>query len=857
MANRDSDRIEAIFHSALDLEPEERDAFLISACSDDVALYAEVKSLIAAFEDGDSFFEEAAFDLGMRVMASNSTGSMSGKEVGGYRILSPLGKGGMGEVYLAEDTRLGRNVALKFLSSEFIGDNWAKRQLIKEAQSVAMLDHPNICTVHGIEEFDGQSFMVMQYVEGQTLADLIRSNSLSANQILPLAQQIATALAEAHAHGIIHRDIKPRNIMVTPTGQVKVLDFGLAKTIRQGQSLETESIGYLSQAGLVIGTVAYMSPEQLRGERLDYRSDIFSFGTVLHEMLFGTNPYAHGSNAEIISAILSQDPAPVKNTSSLIHRELCRIVQRCSKKTKSQRYQSINDLIVDLESLERTTGGQRPRALTLSIRATSFLALLALTIAVFAFVYTRFTRPRTIAVLPFVNETGNPDLEYMGDGLTDSIISRLSGLSKLRVKARTVVSGYKGDNFDPKRIGQELHVDAVLTGRIIGSATSPNLEATLVDTADGSQLWKAQYALDSEKVFAVETDVAGSVTATLVLRPTEDERRIRSARRAQNPEAGREYWLGRYFFRNRDNNNALELAIAHFDAAIKLEPTYASAHAGKADCFASANSVAYGHMNTKEAMTKAEQSARDALDLDETLPEAHTSLGMVNLKYRWNWTEAEKHFKRAIELDPDYAPAHYGYSSLLTVTGRHTESLTQSEKARDLDPFSPASALNVCRVIYFARRYDQATACFDKLVQDQPNYKGGLYARGLMYLQQGKHPEALAIFEDLYKKDKRLAGAALGYTYGLTGRKVDARRVLSEMQQLLEPTNLPPQEIALIYLGLGEIDSAVSWLEKAADEHFAPLLYLSIDPLFDNLHSDPRFLDLARRYNLPLPHPAT
>src|SRR6266481_642577 len=509
MANKDWQQLETLFHAVLPLDAGERRAFLKQACAGNEWLQLEVESLISAFDGSNGFIDQPAFGLGIEVMEAASDNSMSGQTVGAYKVLKRLGKGGMGEVYLAEDTRLGRNVALKFLSSEFIGDNWAKRQLIKEAQSVAMLDHPNICAVHGIEEFDDQSFMVMQYVEGQTLADLIRGNSLNADQILPLAQQIATALAEAHAHGIIHRDIKPRNIMVTPAGQVKVLDFGLAKTIRQGQSFETESISYLSQAGLVIGTVAYMSPEQLRGERLDYRSDIFSFGTVLHEMLCGANPYAHGSNAEIISAILSQDPAPVKNTSSLIHRELCRIVQKCSKKTKSQRYQSINDLIVDLETLERTTWGQRQRALTLSVRATSFLALLALIIAVFAFVYIRVTTPRTIAVLPFVNETGNSDLEYLGDGLTDSIISRLSGLSKLRVKARTVVSGYKGDNLDPMRIGQELHVDAVLTGRIIGSATSPNLEATLVDTADGSQLWKAQYALDSEKVFAVETDVAG------------------------------------------------------------------------------------------------------------------------------------------------------------------------------------------------------------------------------------------------------------------------------------------------------------------------------------------------------------
>src|SRR5882672_7323876 len=306
MMNRaQQDQLEEIFHSALELGGAERAAYLAKACSGDGSLSGEVASLIAAFESGNGFMDQPAFDLGLKVMGGTVTGSMTGKEVGGYKILNPLGQGGMGEVYLGEDTRLGRKVALKFLSPEFVGDNWAKRQLIREAQAVAMLDHPNICAVHGIEEVAGQSFIVMQYVEGETLADLIRGKALDSDQILPLARQMVGALAEAHAHGIIHRDIKPKNIMVTPNGQVKVLDFGLAKTVQTKQSGEAaDSISYLSQSGLVAGTVAYMSPEQLRGERLDYRSDIFSLGTVLHEMLFGANPYAHASNAEIISAIL-------------------------------------------------------------------------------------------------------------------------------------------------------------------------------------------------------------------------------------------------------------------------------------------------------------------------------------------------------------------------------------------------------------------------------------------------------------------------------------------------------------------------------------------------------------------------
>lgn len=845
-------RIEELFHAASQLEATERSSYLDRECFDDEDLRKEVESLITASENSPAFIDTPALSLGMKVLSSESSNAMVGKTVGPYKVVSALGKGGMGEVYLAEDTKLGRKVALKFLSGEFVGDHWAKRQLIKEAQAVAMLDHPNICPVYGIEEAEGQSFIVMQYVEGETLSDLIRAQRSDPTQVLALAKQIVGALAEAHAHGIIHRDIKPKNIMVTPGGQVKVLDFGLAKTIQQ-KSLEgaEDSVSHLSQNGLVPGTVAYMSPEQLRAEKLDYRSDIFSVGTVLYEMVTGKNPYAHDTNAEIISAILTRTPASLKKTSSPQPRDFDRIVRKCSEKKREERYQSASDLLLDLEGSPKASKPRRLVREYVTVPTTTTFALLSLLVVMLVFIYFQVTRPKSVAILPIANASGDPSLEYLGEGLTESITNKLSGLSKLRVKPSTLVSGYKESDVDPLQVGRNLGVDAVLVGKISGGKELPVLKVTLLSTAEGSPLWEAQYSIGLQQVFSIEAEVSREVASKLEFRSGEDENRIRNAREAQNPEARKEYWLGRYFWRNRDDNNTLPAAIEHFNAAIKLEPAYAKAHAGLADCYVLENVVAFGQMDTKEAMTRAERAAHDALDLDDTLPEAHTSLGIVNLKYYWNWQEAEAQFKRAIELEPDYAPAHDAYATLLIITGRQNEAVIQSQIARDLDPFSPPAALSVCKALYFARRFEPATSCFEKVVQDHPDYRGARYAQGLMYLQQGRYSETLAIFEDLYKRNKRLAGAVLGYTYGVMGRSTDARRVLSEMQVLSKPTNLPPQEIALIYLGLGDLDNAFALFEQSAGQHFAPFATLPVDPLFEKLHSDPRFINLVKQYNLP------
>ena len=864
------EHIESVFHAALPLDAVARAAHLERACAGDPELRLEVESLLAAFERRANFFEEGAFSFGLSVLSDDEGESLDGKQIGPYNILGQLGRGGMGEVYLAEDTRLGRKVALKFLSARLVHDNWAKRQMVKEAQAVAMLEHPNICTVHGLEEVDGHSFIVMQYVEGETLATLLRRQRTDGASALSFAQQIASALAEAHAHGIIHRDIKPQNIVVTADGHVKVLDFGLAKSVQRKRGGALDESSRVSQSQMVVGTVSYMSPEQLRAERLDFRSDIFSLGTLLYELFAGGNPFARASAAETISAILTTQPPPLGSVSHDVSPGLERIVDKCLKKDRAGRYHSASELLYALGTLGQEDSS-RPRLRKYLSLAAFALILLLFTLSAFAYVQLRSAQSpavspgetaaragqtpaspaHSLAVLPISQEGAGENVDYLADGLTESLISELSSVPELRIKAYTSVSGYKGKTADPQSAGRELGVDVVLSGKIIRRRNTLVLHSRLVRTADGSQIWDGEHPINLEDFLSPRNDIVKRVIDSLELRP-QGERTVLASRGTENPKAFRQYMLGRYYWRNRDEEN-INKAIGYFNEAIKLDPVYAQAHAGLADSYVLLSTVSFGKTPTEEAMSKASAAAKEALALNDNLPEAHTSLGVVSLRYDWDWENAEREFKRAIELKPDYAPAHYWYSSLLIITGRREEAVAHSEIARKHDPFSPPSVMNVCRTLSLSRQYDRAIACYDKLLEKQPDYDHAQYLRGLVYQRSGRNKEALAIFQRLYKRNRALAGAALGYAYGKAGKAEEARKVLFEMEELSKRRYVPPQEFAIIHIGLGDNDSAFMWLEKAYQEHFPTLAYLAVDPIFSGLHSDARYAELLKRLKLPLP----
>jgi eukaryotic-like serine/threonine-protein kinase len=856
MAKSNLAHIEEVFHAAMSCDPEEREVYLDRVCEGDAVMRREVESLVAA-SDSSGLLDRTGVTLAMRVMGSKRDESMVGQEVGFYRIESSLGRGGMGTVYLAEDLRLNRKVALKFLSSDFISDNWAKRQLVKEAQAVAMLDHPNICAVYGFEETGEHSFIVMQYIEGETLAELISNGALTTNQVVPLARQIVSALGNAHAHGIIHRDIKPKNIMVTPSGQVKVLDFGLAKTTPKTLDDATESLSDFARDGLLVGTVAYMSPEQLRGEKLDYRSDIFSLGTVLYEMVAGTNPYAHKTNAEVISAIIDHEPRSLRQSAVNCPRGLEQIVKTCLQKDRMDRYQSAAELLIDLDNIHK--GFVLPAHPYLNVRNAALAALALLVLVVGVYVYSTWSNVQTLAVLPFTCE-GVPEGQCVGTALTEGLVNEFKQRHGLRVARSYVTPSLFGEQAaTPQRLGEELNADLVMFGQITRGPKGLMLTTRLENVHDGSRIGEIDRLLSPDKLAWLEQLITLETAAQLKLPMSDEEQRVFSVLATHENvklDAALLYAQGKAYWEKRDGEN-IQKAIERFNQATDIDPSMAQAWAGLADCYVQMNTVMYGQLASKDSMEKAQRAAAKAIELGSDLPEAHAAFATVLMKRDWDWDRAEVEFKKAIALFPDYAPAHLGYSTLLAHSGRMEEALSESKLAKQFDPFSPAVAMNHCRILYYERQLDAADACLNEIQKEHPDYTSGKYLRGVVYLAQGKTPEATKIFEEFYVKDKALGGAMLGYVYGITDRRAEAQRVLNEMLELkkereAQQRDLPPQELAFIYLGLDDLDNAFRMLQKSADEKYPPLQGIFIGPLFDRYRYDPRFVALARQAKLPL-----
>ncbi len=837
MSDDNLNHIEDLFHAVIELRPRDREPYLARVCDGNNVLYQEVSSLVAAFESKGEFFEQPAIADVFKVITHSSEQSLIGRTIGPYEILCLLGKGGMGEVYLADDTKLQRKVALKFISQEYVGDSWARRRLFREGQAAAQLDHPNICDVYDIVEHDEQIFIVMQYVEGQTLSDVIKQEVLSEDRIVLLSTQIVSALAAAHLHGIIHRDVKPRNIMITPQGGVKVLDFGLAKNIHQAFEPTEDSISLLSKTGLVPGTVAYMSPEQLRGERLDYRSDIFSVGIVISEMINGKNPFARENLAETISAILTNqiDPSP-KSTHSLEA-----IVSRCLHSEPDDRYQSTSELLLDLES-------PKPKVKKLSSFAYLMPLMVLLVILSFVIVSLINRKPRTVrvAVLPIVAQTSDVTDSSTGDGLTETLISRLSRVPNLNVSGFTI-GGYRDYSDNSSNQGARLSVDAVLVGRLTRQGNVLTLSTELFRTDDWTRLWAEQYNIEGNEILFAEDKIAQTVSSRL--RTLDPDKHSLSLSQTTNPEAFREYLTGRYYWKKRDKEN-IPKAIECFQRSVALDPAYALAYTGLADSYVVMTTVAYGSIPTRDAMTKAKAYAKQALEIDPQSCEAHTALAVVYLKYDWDWTAAEIELKRAIELKPDYAAAHYWYGELLSIVGRFDEAIRETEAAKELDPISTIANMAPGRAYYRARRFDMAMDYLKKTLTEDPNNESAKYVLGYVYLQKGMYPEALDVFQRAYSNDPLIGAAPLGYLYGKLNRRDDAEKILATLREYSQKQNVPPIELAIIYIGLGDQDEAFSWLEKAYKDRFASLVYLSSDPIFSDLRSDPRFSDLCRRMNL-------
>jgi len=741
-----------------------------------------------------------------------------------YRIGSMLGRGAMGDVYLAEDTRLGRKVAIKLLPVALTEDADRLRRFEREARTVSALNHPNILTLHEIAEVEGRRFIVTEHVEGTTVRDLLGEGKLPYEKLLAIGAQAADALAAAHRAGVVHRDVKPENIMVRPDGYVKLLDFGLAK-LTQTDRIDPVP-GALTEAGLVVGTVGYMSPEQAAGHAPDHRTDIFSLGCVLYEMATGDRPFGGETWMEVLRRTESEDPPRLREPSG-IHAALRPLIEKCLAKDPDERYQHADDLAVDLRRLQQAGRPARPAP----VPATS--------------VSRRRSIP-SLAVLPF--GSGDPGEEYLSDGLTEAIINTLSQFPKVRVLARSTAFRFKGRDRDPLDVGRELGVAAVLTGRVQRRGDSLLVGAELVDVGQGWQLWGEQYQRQSSDILAVQEDIAREVGGRLRPRLTGTEQR-RLAKRATRDHAAYEAYLkGRYHL-NKRTDEGFEKAITYFNETISRDPASPLGHAGLAEVYAI---MGFGLMDPGEAGPRAKAAAQHALDLDSTLAEVHMALGLARVAYDKDWTGAEQSFRRAIRSNSGFAPVRRWYAVFLTALGRHDEAFVEITRALELDPLSLAINSECAVVLYGARRYDDAMTQARKTLELESNFSMPQHVIGLALAGQERYEEAAAALEQAVALGGGHASrASLGYVYSRDGRRADAEAILKELQAQAATEYVPPYVLADLCAGLDRYDEAFEWLEKAFAENSVRLVELYVDPRLDPIRSDPRFSSLLRRINHP------
>lgn len=815
----------------------------------------------------------------------------------------------MGEVYLAEDTRHhDRKVALKLLPPDLTKDETRLRRFRQEARAILALNHPNILTIYEIGEEEQNYFIATEFIDGVTLRTHLARNHMEIEKALDVAIQIAAALDAAHVAGIVHRDIKPENIMLRPDGYVKVLDFGLAKLTEKTPARDSlndpeANTVPLSETdpGAVIGTTGYMSPEQARGFPIDARTDIFSFGVVLYEMVAGRAPFGGETKNDIIVALLNREPPPLARYAPAATPELERIAAKALAKDKEERYQTVKDLLIDLRGLKRdlefearlertadplhssagtqmrysgqslyasgfdraTRTGEMQAARATSGAAGSFvdqinrhrlaslvaIIVLIVGVALGGFYFARSMKTiNSVAILPFVNGSQNPNAEYLSDGLTESVISSLSQLPNLKVMSRSAVFRYKGQNVDPQEIGRRLGVGAVLTGTVDQIGDSLVIKTELIDVSDGSQLWGEQYNRKISDLITVQQEISWKISKKLRLRLTGEEEKRMTKHYTENTEAYQLYLKGRYFWNKRDKES-LNNGINSFQEAIKIDPGYALAYSGMADSYALLADI--GAVAPNDAMPRAKAAAEKAIELDNELAEGYTSLGFVKLSYDWDWPSAEKDFKRALELNPNYATAHQWYASYLLQMGRYSDATEEIKRAQQLDPLSLIINANKGYYLYFARQYDAAIEQYRKTLEINPSFGVGRFYLAQAYVQKKMYAEAIAEFQKLITSpgEDLETAAALGYAYAQSGRRDEAQKILTEMMELSKNRYVSPLYIATVYTGLGDHDRAIEWLNKAYEARHPGLVLIKVDPMFDSLRSEQRFQELLKRFD--------
>ncbi len=881
-------KVKGLFDAVVELSPQKREQFLDKSCGNDEELRRDVENLLDSYNDAESFMEQAAVVevAGLIIEPKNLE---AGKSFGHYEIIKQIGMGGMGEVYLAEDKKLDRKVAVKILNEKFAKHESNLQRFIKEAKAVSALNHPNILVIHEIGEAEETNYIVSEFIEGKTLRDIIVKTSLKLSEILDISTQIANALVATHTAKIVHRDIKPENIMIRPDGYVKILDFGLAKLAEQKAVGMEDTTAKQNQTakGIILGTVNYMSPEQAKAEKIDERTDIFSFGVVLYEMVAGRTPSAGGSMSETLANLINSEPQPLSRFAANVPDELQRIVAKTLRKNKDERYQTMKDLLTDLkklrenlafnEKLERSRPPSVEKATaflqaatgdvdnqtneasnnsTGQIKSRKSLVIFAFAILLIAAVGFGYyflsvrktalsaTGKKSLAVLPFVNAGNDPNAEYLSDGITESVINNLSQFSGLKVMSRNSAFRFRDNQTDTKTIASQLGVENIVTGDIKQVGDKLVINVRLIDATDDSQIWGNQYVKTSVDVIAAQNEIARDISRKLGARLSGADEQKLARKFTENTEAYQAYLRGLYHSEKsgtQDKRKALE----YFQQAVTLDPNFAAAHAYLSARYA--NLAGANGFPRRETMLKAKETALKAVALDDQLSMAHEALGYVLVYSDYDFVAAERELKRAIELDPNDASGRETYSGILTSFGRNEEAIAEMRQAAELNPLSPSVSSSLGYSLLYARRYDEAIAQFKKTLELDAYFIALHYGLAIAYQMQKKYAESVEERAQITEITDGKQGAAFIRESFANGGWQGFLRAMTENSQ----TYQAPRYIkATMYAELGEKDKAFSILHNLYEDRSAQLLRLKVDPRLDSLRDDARFTELLKRMNL-------